>query len=615
MVTTRPIEITLVREPSGTWAEFQNNVKIFDMKQVQERLVEENKDTPFSPEPIKLEFHSPNVHNVTLVDLPGYILAIKQDQDKELPKHIKKLVESYIEKPNNLIVVVVSASEDVALSLGIREARKVDKDENRSLGVLSKIDLRPAKDIIHTLENKDYPLPLGYIGVMCRTLDELNAGVTFPEHVDNEEEFIKKKKLRVHEGIRVGIPVLRKELSTHLLQRIANNFPSILEQLDGKIDKAKKDEDFLTTLTREKDLTKVAKELEKLVNAFHPMAASRLDFEKNLRTEIFRVVKENLSRIIHSHYPGLSAAVPEATLESDEAHKNPSIQGHSRTILSDIGARSNQPLSYDFFANFFVYGAGSPEKLDDKVLSQLDRAVFVNGLNTPFYSHHLTTDYQTLKAEWQDTLVSIIDELVESTAGRDSVGQATRVMTIQSIIQFIDSFAISGNHSVQNAESAQLARFFFRYLLEQVSERTDQEGLTNVINSMIKREKRAICNYDEFTHAIREKLKLPIEGEGFWSLSPRTLYPVQIPAYQDVWTLAYFDILAKRISDDVFRILAVDLVNPLIFETIHYSLNLFKSGRVFKESAKQVKVIKELEHYRNVIAKAAEKYSQQENRD
>jgi hypothetical protein len=37
-------------------------------------------------------------------------------------------VESYIEKPNNLIVVVVSASEDVALSLGIREARKVDKD-------------------------------------------------------------------------------------------------------------------------------------------------------------------------------------------------------------------------------------------------------------------------------------------------------------------------------------------------------------------------------------------------------------------------------------------------------------------------------------------------------
>jgi hypothetical protein len=56
MVTTRPIEITLVREQSGMWAEFENKVKIFDMKVVQERLLEENKDTPFSTEPIK--YHS-----------------------------------------------------------------------------------------------------------------------------------------------------------------------------------------------------------------------------------------------------------------------------------------------------------------------------------------------------------------------------------------------------------------------------------------------------------------------------------------------------------------------------------------------------------------------------
>jgi hypothetical protein len=56
-----------------------------------------------------------------------------------------------------------------------------------------------------------------------------------------------------------------------------------LEQLDHKIEKAKKDEDFLTSLAREKDLSKVAKELEKLVNSFHPMAATRLQFEKDLR--------------------------------------------------------------------------------------------------------------------------------------------------------------------------------------------------------------------------------------------------------------------------------------------------------------------------------------------
>lgn len=66
--------------------------------------------------------------------------------------------------------------------------------ENRSLGVLSKIDLRPPKDIINTLENKDYPLPLGYIGVMCRTLEELQAGVTFEQHLHVCKEKSKKKR-------------------------------------------------------------------------------------------------------------------------------------------------------------------------------------------------------------------------------------------------------------------------------------------------------------------------------------------------------------------------------------------------------------------------------------
>jgi len=173
MVTTRPLELTLIREPSGTWAQFPGGRKIFSIVEIREKLFEENRDTPFSEEPIRMEFHSPDVHNVTLVDLPGYILAIKQDQDQELPKHIKKLCSSYVENSNNLIVCVVSASEDVAMSVGIKEARKHDRMSNRSMGVLTKIDLRNTKDIVHTLKNNDYPLPLGYIGVMCRSLEQL----------------------------------------------------------------------------------------------------------------------------------------------------------------------------------------------------------------------------------------------------------------------------------------------------------------------------------------------------------------------------------------------------------------------------------------------------------
>jgi hypothetical protein len=62
------------------------------------------------------------------------------------------------------------------------------------------------------------------------------------------------------------------------------------------------------------------------------------------------------------------------------------------------------------------------------------------------------------------------------------------------------------------------------------------------------------------------------------------------------------------VADDIFRVLAVELINPLIFETIHYSLNLFKSGKIFREAGKQLKFIKELTAYKEIINRAAEKY-------
>ena len=44
------------------------------------------------------------------------------------------------------------------------------------------------------------------------------------------------------------------------------------------------------------------------------------------------------------------------------------------------------------------------------------------------------------------------------------------------------------------------------------------------------------------------------------------------------WTQAYLDLLTRRVADDVFRIIAVRLLQPLVFESIQFSLTLFSSG-------------------------------------
>jgi len=52
--------------------------------------------------------------------------------------------------------------------------------ENRSMGVLTKLDMRNnIKTLIDALSNEGYPLALGYIGVRCRNNQELETGTFF----------------------------------------------------------------------------------------------------------------------------------------------------------------------------------------------------------------------------------------------------------------------------------------------------------------------------------------------------------------------------------------------------------------------------------------------------
>lgn len=50
---------------------------------------------------------------------------------------------------------------------------------------------------------------------------------------------------------------------------------------------------------------------------------------------------------------------------------------------------------------------------------------------------------------------------------------------------------------------------------------------------------------------------------------------------------AYLRAVAARTGDDIFRILSVRMLEPLIFECIQYSLNLFRSEKIVKEADKQ----------------------------
>ena len=78
----------------------------------------------------------------------------------------------YIARPNSIILAVSAANADLATSDALDAARKVDPNGDRTVGVLTKIDIidKGTEDVmLKILRNEDYPMKLGWIAVQNRS--------------------------------------------------------------------------------------------------------------------------------------------------------------------------------------------------------------------------------------------------------------------------------------------------------------------------------------------------------------------------------------------------------------------------------------------------------------
>lgn len=178
MVTKRPIELTLVHTGSGEteYCEFPGlhlkHDKFTDFKDVQRMLFELNKAVDpaevVSADPIRLRVYSPHVPDLTLIDLPGYIQVVAADQPLALRQKIVDLCDAYIQPPN-VILAVSAADVDLANSTALQACRRVDPAGTRTIGVITKMDLVDAARGAGTLQTREYPLKMGYVGVVTQT--------------------------------------------------------------------------------------------------------------------------------------------------------------------------------------------------------------------------------------------------------------------------------------------------------------------------------------------------------------------------------------------------------------------------------------------------------------
>ena len=253
MVTRRPIELTLVNTPDAQaeYGEFPalGLGKITDFSHIQRTLTELNLAVPdsecVSDDPIQLTISSPHVPDLSLIDLPGYIQVVGHDQPVELKQKIVDLCDKYIQPPN-VILAISAADVDLANSTALRASRRVDPRGERTIGVVTKMDLVDAIRGASILNDRKYPLRLGYVGVVSRvppqstSLFKKGSGNISSAIAKNELAYFSAHPLEFgpEAGLSVGTTTLRKKLMHILEQTMAASLQSTSAAIHQELEEA-----------------------------------------------------------------------------------------------------------------------------------------------------------------------------------------------------------------------------------------------------------------------------------------------------------------------------------------------------------------------------------------
>ncbi|KAK3365869.1 Dynamin central region-domain-containing protein [Lasiosphaeria ovina] len=266
IVTRRPLVLQLINRTAGSqsnglekelanstdkaanmdeWGEFLHipGQKFFDFNKIRDEISRETeakvgRNAGISPAPINLRIYSPNVLNLTLVDLPGLTRVPVGDQPRDIERQIRDMIVKYIQKSNAIILAVTAANVDLANSDGLKLAREVDPEGQRTIGVLTKVDLMDdGTDVVDILAGRIIPLRLGYVPVVNRGQRDIDNKKTINLALEAEKNFFDNHKAYRNKSSYCGTPYLARKLNLILMMHIKQTLPDIKARISSSLQK------------------------------------------------------------------------------------------------------------------------------------------------------------------------------------------------------------------------------------------------------------------------------------------------------------------------------------------------------------------------------------------
>ncbi|KAH1208018.1 Dynamin-related protein 3A [Glycine soja] len=245
--TRRPLVLQLVqtkRKPDNDeYGEFLHlpGRKFHDFSEIRREIQAETDreaggNKGVSDKQIRLKIFSPNVLDITLVDLPGITKVPVGDQPSDIEARIRTMIMSYIKTPTCLILAVTPANSDLANSDALQMAGIADPDGNRTIGVITKLDIMDrGTDARNLLLGKVIPLRLGYVGVVNRSQEDIQINRSIKDALVAEENFFRNRP--VYNGLAdsCGVPQLAKKLNQILAQHIKAVLPGLRARISTSL--------------------------------------------------------------------------------------------------------------------------------------------------------------------------------------------------------------------------------------------------------------------------------------------------------------------------------------------------------------------------------------------
>ncbi|KAK6121210.1 hypothetical protein DH2020_045051 [Rehmannia glutinosa] len=193
-----------------------------------------------SDKQIRLKIFSPNVLDITLVDLPGLTKVPVGDQPSDIEARIRTMIMSYIKRPSCLILAVTPANSDLANSDALQMAGIADPDgvlmlaifagksypssawlyANRNHGIVSRIVMQFTYCSYHG-------------GKIMRWRYSIESSIK--DALIAEEKFFRSRPVYNDLAERCGVPQLAKKLNQILVQHIKTVLPGLKTRISAAL--------------------------------------------------------------------------------------------------------------------------------------------------------------------------------------------------------------------------------------------------------------------------------------------------------------------------------------------------------------------------------------------